>query len=75
MFLKQSEFGGSPAHLLFPELDAASENELTNLNSLQKPLGEDLAAEHARLIPELQGVHEHPGCRTQDVNKALGGWL
>lgn len=52
--------GTAQHHLPYLELDAAVKNELTNFKLCRNHWGENLAAQQARLIPELQNVHEHP---------------
>lgn len=66
-----SVLGAAQDHLPYLEVDASVKNELTNFKLCRNHWGENLAAQQARLIPELQHVHEHLQLQDSTLNKSL----
>lgn len=66
-----SVLGPAQDHLPYLELDAEVKNELTNFKLCRNHWGENLAAQQAGLIPELQNVQEHLQLQDSALNKSL----
>lgn len=66
-----SVLGPAQDHLPYLELDAEVKNELTNFKLCRSHWGENLAAQPAGLIPELQNVQEHLQLQDSTLNKSL----